>query len=705
MREVTMSAKNAVRVAAWSVALMASQAVMAATIGFNQTAAGPWDYNTAGNWAGGTINGIWDSSLILPASQTTTFAANTTLLTGLTFNYDGSFNETLTGTGGDRTITLGGDILVNTVDKSRAITFGSGTLDQKLNVDLGGANRTFSVIGVPGTNNQRSLTFTNNVTNGSLVLTGGGNVNMNSANTLSALTLKGIAWAHNNTAGDTAISGALTIDGAAGGAGVITLSSSGSTHSSITASSLTQANGGVAFFRGATLGTGAPNTNNVNNITFASTPVLVGGGGAAASHNISIIPWAAGDTSTTGSGSGTTTFVTYDSTNGIRHLNIATEYDSSITDGTSTPNNVMLATGTTTTINSATTINSLITASGSNPTVLNGTGTLAITSGAVFLGGGNGTPNLGVTVDFGSRRGNIGYLAGKGTTISGAIQGSGGMVLFQASPAPVLGSGGTGATINGNAASSTYTGDTYFVGRANIGVNGFLPNGSRTGDVYVNGIIEAGTMTINGLNGNGVVARNSSGVATLSIGNNNANGNFSGMISSTFSLAKVGNSTQTLSGANTYTGNTIVSAGILKLGAAGSIASSPVIDTAAGATFDTTLQSLTMSSTQTYKFGIDPSDTGSAGLLNAAGLNITTGVANFTVVTTLNDAAYIFARYTSLTGSAFATVNNLPSGYAIDYNYQGANSIALVTIPEPTTMGLAMGVMSLSLLARRRRVA
>lgn len=41
--------------------------------------------------------------------------------------------------------------------------------------------------------------------------------------------------------------------------------------------------------------------------------------------------------------------------------------------------------------------------------------------------------------------------------------------------------------------------------------------------------------------------------------------------------------------------------------------------------------------------------------------------------------------------------------YAIDYNYQGANSIALVTIPEPTTMGLAMGVMSLGLLSRRRR--
>ena len=86
----------------------------AATTGFNQTAAGPWDYNTSGNWVGGTINGIWDSSLTLSAAQAVTFGVDTTLSTGLTFNQDGNFALTLRGVGGNRTLALGGNILVDT---------------------------------------------------------------------------------------------------------------------------------------------------------------------------------------------------------------------------------------------------------------------------------------------------------------------------------------------------------------------------------------------------------------------------------------------------------------------------------------------------------------------------------------------------------------------------------------------------------------
>src|SRR5205823_9815088 len=61
-----------------------------------------------------------------------------------------------------------------------------------------------------------------------------------------------------------------------------------------------------------------PRSSDLANVTFASPPALVGGGGAAGSTNISIIPWACG----IGVSSGTlttneTTFVTYD-TNGKR---------------------------------------------------------------------------------------------------------------------------------------------------------------------------------------------------------------------------------------------------------------------------------------------------------------------------------------------------------------------------------------------------
>lgn len=52
------------------------------------------------------------------------------------------------------------------------------------------------------------------------------------------------------------------------------------------------------------------------------------------------------------------------------------------------------------------------------------------------------------------------------------------------------------------------------------------------------------------------------------------------------SLAKEGASTWSLSGANTYSGNTTINAGTLALGASGSIANSPVISVGSGATFD-----------------------------------------------------------------------------------------------------------------------
>jgi len=81
-------------------------AARAALTGWNQTAAGPYDYNTPGNWVGGTINGIWDSSLTLTAGQTITFAAETTLTSGLTFNYAGNYALTFRSDGtANRTLT------------------------------------------------------------------------------------------------------------------------------------------------------------------------------------------------------------------------------------------------------------------------------------------------------------------------------------------------------------------------------------------------------------------------------------------------------------------------------------------------------------------------------------------------------------------------------------------------------------------------
>ena len=168
-------------------------------------------------------------------------------------------------------------------------------------------------------------------------------------------------------------------------------------------------------------------------------------------------------------------------------------------------------------------------------------------------------------------------------------------------------------------------------------------------------------------------------------------------------IEKTGSGTLLLNGINSYTGNTTISEGVLSLGATGSIATSPRIEITAGASLDTSLQSFAMVGSQTIVFGLDAAGAGSAGLLDAAALDITGGSIDFATVGTLDDVAYVIASYSSLTGAAFANAPAVP-GYQLDYAYQG-NNIALVSaIPEPGTIALASLVCGMSLLARRRAV-
>ncbi len=77
--------------------------------------------------------------------------------------------------------------------------------------------------------------------------------------------------------------------------------------------------------------------------------------------------------------------------------------------------------------------------------------------------------------------------------------------------------------------------------------------------------------TINGLAGNGTVDIIASGAATLSIGNNDTSGTFTGVIQNTtgpLSLTKNGLGTEVLSGNNTYTGTTSIEGGKLQMGSA-----------------------------------------------------------------------------------------------------------------------------------------
>lgn len=143
-------------------------------------------------------------------------------------------------------------------------------------------------------------------------------------------------------------------------------------------------------------------------------------------------------------------------------------------------------------------------------------------------------------------------------------------------------------------------------------------------------------------------------------------------------LAKNGSGSWTLTNANPYTGPTTINGGILSLGASGTISSSASISIAAGAKLNTVAKSsFVLSGTQPVAFGLDATGSGSAGRIEADGLTISSAVVTFNITGTLDDAAYVLASYNSKTGAAFASVTP-PSGYAIDYAYNGGTQIALV---------------------------
>jgi fibronectin-binding autotransporter adhesin len=125
------------------------------------------------------------------------------------------------------------------------------------------------------------------------------------------------------------------------------------------------------------------------------------------------------------------------------------------------------------------------------------------------------------------------------------------------------------------------------------------------------------------LNGSGRIIRNvGSNIKTLTLGNNNATGgNFSGSIegasttlnsgtlgsSGVIAVTKVGTGTQTLSGANTFTGLTTISAGTLALGANNVLANTTGISignaTLDASTFTDTVGTLDLTSTARINLG------------------------------------------------------------------------------------------------------
>ncbi|MCU0750548.1 MAG: autotransporter-associated beta strand repeat-containing protein, partial [Akkermansiaceae bacterium] len=309
---------------------------------------------------------------------------------------------------------------------------------------------------------------------------------------------------------------------------------------------------------------------------------------------------------------------------------------------------------------------------------INGTNSVSTSStNAVFgvgtLVGGSGT----LTVNHGF----VGDFSGSWSGFTGTVALSGGTYRFN-------GTGGSSAVAfdmgTGNASASVRNGATSIA-------LGSLSGGSNT--------------TLTGSGGGATQA------VTYSVGGNNASTSFDGIITNganTTALTKVGTGTLTLNGTSTFTGATTISAGTLlvngalgtsavtvnggTLGGTGTIGGAVTVNTGAKLAPGASIESLSVAAATLNGGSLVVEYDGAAGgtidLLNVSGaLDITTAIVDFDMLgSALDDPFYIFATYGTLTGSAFASVLDLPSGYNIDYAFNDgitSSNIALVAIPEP----------------------
>jgi autotransporter-associated beta strand protein len=135
---------------------------------------------------------------------------------------------------------------------------------------------------------------------------------------------------------------------------------------------------------------------------------------------------------------------------------------------------------------------------------------------------------------------------------------------------------------------NAYVGDTTFAvggGTIQLGSNNVLPDGTGKGNfVTTNGLLNMNGFsdTVNGLSGTGTVDNlAASTTSTLTVGGNNANSTFSGVLQNTGSsavlaLAKTGTGTLILNTANSFSGATTISGGVIQVDNAGALSSGSV---------------------------------------------------------------------------------------------------------------------------------
>ncbi len=225
---------------------------------------------------------------------------------------------------------------------------------------------------------------------------------------------------------------------------------------------------------------------------------------------------------------------------------------------------------------------------------------LNVTGGAIAAADGTSTLN-----------GSLNFTSSTSSTFLGAITGPSSTVTMNNALSML--------TLSGT--SSYGGGTTVQAGTLQLGSN--AAPGANTGSLAVNlgGLLDLNGFSagVGGLNGGGTIDNVAGvGTSTLTFGNGNAGGTFSGTIqnsspSGLVALVKTGAGTQFLSGVNTYTGGTTLSGGILNFSAS----SVPV---AAGSiTFNGGTLQYAVGNTQDVSSGIAPMATGLVAAIDTNG--------------------------------------------------------------------------------------
>jgi autotransporter-associated beta strand protein len=367
-----------------------------------------------------------------------------------------------------------------------------------------------------------------------------------------------------------------------GGTSFINLVASAGAATTLDTAQLNRVGRSTFLARGDKLGAGTGATFTTFRVGNSSSLGLIGGGGASGSTNISIVPWALGN-STSGStlNSGSNSLITYVNGVGFRPLDTNTEYVSDI-NAAASDSNVRLSSAQTN--NAPRTINSLTL----NAFDLSGS-TITINSGAVAVVASNGQV-CSAPLAFGAREA-IFHTSSNGT-FSGVISGSNGLTKADANALALSGANTyTGTTtivagqlwVMGNVPSDGSTPNPlglsttpiemyggsgpglarlYGRGDANITISRPLSVNLIAGQA-IDAVAAIGNRTINDPTGtftyNGAIAVNG-GALRFEFDTNPA-GVINGAISGPGRVTDAFGSAQTLNGNNTYTGGTTIITG------------------------------------------------------------------------------------------------------------------------------------------------